>query len=203
MFCKKCGKQIDDDAKFCSGCGVKQHHEGKDIFSFPTNHVSLYLILYVIWFIINILFLNFSNYSRDENAINILFPFGKHDYDYGWGEYSFDKSYYGLRDYLDISFYDITDFIIYVLLVPLVIILIVNIKKRYHIIAKHKIIFYMYIFWFVLNIIFFVQRGYYKEGIFPFNKYITTYSLYDFIVYVILLPLIIISGIYMFNKKSK
>ena len=29
MFCMKCGKQIPDDALFCSGCGAKVEHEAE------------------------------------------------------------------------------------------------------------------------------------------------------------------------------
>lgn len=33
MFCYKCGKEIPDDASFCSGCGTKQEM-GRKAFSF-------------------------------------------------------------------------------------------------------------------------------------------------------------------------
>lgn len=37
MFCYKCGKEIPDDASFCSGCGTRQD-AGKKSFSFESIH---------------------------------------------------------------------------------------------------------------------------------------------------------------------
>lgn len=37
MFCYKCGKEIPDDASFCSGCGTKQEM-GRKAFSFENIH---------------------------------------------------------------------------------------------------------------------------------------------------------------------
>ena len=38
MFCKSCGRQIDNDSKFCSFCGTKQSKEFKPQVQADTTH---------------------------------------------------------------------------------------------------------------------------------------------------------------------
>ena len=37
MFCRKCGKEINDDAKFCSGCGASNDSNNVNTFNIPNN----------------------------------------------------------------------------------------------------------------------------------------------------------------------
>ena len=55
MFCSKCGMMIDDDSRFCSGCGaevVKKKIERKKIFGTTMKIVMMFLFigaLCIIW----------------------------------------------------------------------------------------------------------------------------------------------------------
>ena len=68
MYCKYCGKQIDDDSKFCKECGKSLNHitnssNGYMIF-LQKNLVLIALV--VIWYIIGYLY---SSVSYEESGI--------------------------------------------------------------------------------------------------------------------------------------
>lgn len=120
MYCKHCGKQIADDSKFCQYCGGKQDdastptnqetkpEESKEekVVEIPTIKANLsdntkwWIIGCGIWFVINLYWLFAGDKSGSANEH--FMPF------YSDG---FDSSY---------SYYDITEFIVYVIGLPFI-----------------------------------------------------------------------------------
>lgn len=120
MYCKNCGKQIAEDSKFCQYCGGIQDiyieseackgdshdlcKKGVDT-SEKRKHLSestKWMILgYCFWLVINLYFLFAGDKSSSAN--DYFQPFSE----------EMDSSY---------SYYDITEFIVYVLGLPLLII---------------------------------------------------------------------------------
>lgn len=123
MYCKHCGKEISDDSKFCQYCGGKQdvnystpnsihnNNDDKDkkvkVVEIPTIKIKTNfsettkwsLIAYCIWFLFNLYWLLVG--GKSYNATEIFVPF------------HIDGTY---DDY-----YDITEFLVYVVGVPLAI----------------------------------------------------------------------------------
>ena len=114
MYCKHCGKEIADDSKFCQHCGGKLDKDVEVIKGeAPIDEITSklfsnlnkkYLYAYIIWVIINtiLLCLGDSDYST-----NMFYPFTGYSY--------FDSSYY-----------DLSEFITYVILIPLLLWLLVK-----------------------------------------------------------------------------
>lgn len=94
MYCKHCGKEIDDNSTFCKHCGKSQGNTQKGIVSKPI------WIFYFIWALTNLYLLMGKTYN---NASAYFYPFTGHSYDY----YSWDKHYY-----------DFSEFVIYVFILP-------------------------------------------------------------------------------------
>ena len=102
MYCKHCGKEIDDNSTFCKHCGKSQGNTQKGITSKPV------WIIYLIWTLANLYLLMGEKYG---DAASYLFPYG----------YIRPK-----RIILDIpsgfywnkSLYDFSDFIVYVFVIP-------------------------------------------------------------------------------------
>lgn len=154
MYCKYCGKEIADDSKFCQHCGGKvettsftpkvvskpKNNEGivttKDneslaMFFLAKNRI--YIILYVVWIIINVLLLlqgesnvyeqtktNFNDggFSIDSNtfkATDVFYPFTST---------GFRSSYM-----FNVKYYDWTEFLVYCLLIPLIIYILIVVWK--------------------------------------------------------------------------
>ena len=127
MYCKHCGKQITDDSLYCQFCGGKQDveeptekNDDKNIklsvnsenklSAMLTPQKKKYMILYLIWAIINIVCWIFGQPKSSG-------WFNPQDYFYPFTSYHFMDF-----DYMfDIRYYDSTEFFVYVLLIPLVI----------------------------------------------------------------------------------
>ena len=94
MYCKHCGKEIDDKSTFCKHCGKSQGNIQKGIASKPI------WIIYSIWAISNLYLLMGEKMAK---ASSYFFPFTSNreygNYNYGWN-----------KDY-----YDFSEFIVYVL----------------------------------------------------------------------------------------
>lgn len=114
MYCKHCGKEIAEYSKYCNLCG-KPVKDIKPSFKFPKLGVIGYI--YILWFIIHF----------------CLFLFGGQGYTVQYGEYwhgmSIDKKYSPsdylypdgpIRIYWGTNYYDITDLIFYVIVLPVV-----------------------------------------------------------------------------------
>lgn len=154
MYCKHCGREIADDSKFCRHCGGSQTIEDA-----PHNDVSkqkihniivdskdkepsaimyfvknkIYIILYVVWIVINVLLLlqgesnvyeqtrtNFysGGFSIDSNTFKsneVFYPFTSVGYQ---TSYSFNVKYY-----------DWTEFLVYCLLIPLIVYILIMVWK--------------------------------------------------------------------------
>lgn len=123
VYCKYCGKQITDDALFCQYCGEKQDvdtfsirkKDNKKELSSDLRDVILvlfserkkkYLILYAIWGVIHIIC-----WMYGESPSNSFNP--------QWRFYPFTSR--SISDhYFNIDYYDGTEFLVYVFLVPLI-----------------------------------------------------------------------------------
>lgn len=132
MYCKHCGKQIADDSRFCQHCGGKQDilldstkNEESDskkesvngrVIEIPTiktnfsDKTKWILFGYGIWFVFNLYWLFAGDKSGE--AASYFQPFA----DVPWKED---------------SYYDITEFIVYVIGVPLAIWGILFYRKKY------------------------------------------------------------------------
>ena len=150
MYCKHCGKEIADDSKFCQHCGGKQdgfvsvetvsntesekkevtskvefkHTFEKKEFSIFSSKYHKYWIIYVIWVFVNIIIWNMGDGyvkhdffdDRDGKPSAYLYPLSHCTYCDVNGDWH--KTY----ESFDTSTYDITEFILYVIILPLLII---------------------------------------------------------------------------------
>lgn len=158
MYCKHCGKEIADDSKFCQHCGGSQEIERatpkvdsetktetkkeSKVIEIPTIQTNFsdktkWLIFgYGIWFVLNLFWLLAGN--KSGYAANFFQPFAN-------------------VPRREESYYDITEFIVYVIGVPLAIWGFLMFRKKY------------------------------KEKDSPLNKFIKSYGLYLTIVLITLL----------------
>ena len=120
MYCKHCGKEIADDSTFCKHCGGKQElvntsnastiesanikEKEKASKSFLSNKIG-WIIGYGIYVIINVLLL-ISGYDSPI-ANEFFWPFGETNLMY--------------HEPFNPANYDITEFIVYVFLIPLLV----------------------------------------------------------------------------------
>lgn len=142
MYCKRCGKKIADDSVFCQYCGTAQDVSNKDTsvdeITIITDDIKIdnpsktkfsisklsekqkvWFGIYIVWFFLNLAFV-FIDWSSTANEY--FFPFNK--------RYSGDK--FALENY------DVSEFVVYAIVVPLVILLVVYLWKNHssEIIAK-------------------------------------------------------------------
>lgn len=127
-FCKHCGKQITDDSVFCQYCGGKQDIKEsrvntikdkqdspfdieKYLSIFISEKQKKYLIIYVIWVLIHIICWMFGKplIEKGHNTFNPQNHFYPFTY-WGWNS-----------SYFNIDYYDGTEFLVYVLLIPLIV----------------------------------------------------------------------------------
>lgn len=97
MYCKHCGKEIDDNSTFCKYCGKSQVNKNRNTTFIPI------CIAYLTWFIIN-MYLFIGN--KNEDDIEYFFPFTEHDHYHI--HYPLFNHYY----------YDYTELIVYVYILP-------------------------------------------------------------------------------------
>lgn len=129
MYCKHCGKQIADDSKFCQHCGGSQEDttttsstevksdspKQEKVIEIPTIKANFsdttkwWIIGCGIWFVFN-LYLLFAG-DKSGYASEYFQPFSD----------KLDSSY---------SYYDITEFIVYVIGLPFIIWGIVMLNKK-------------------------------------------------------------------------
>lgn len=111
MYCKHCGKEIAEDSKFCNFCGKETGVTS--IFSkIKKPKVGVKTYLYILWFCIHFCmylfggqgYIKYREWARDDvyYASDYLYPDGP------------------FRIYWGANYYDITDLIFYVVVVPLV-----------------------------------------------------------------------------------
>lgn len=104
MYCKHCGKEIDENSTFCKHCGKSQ---GKGIKS--QLQYSIF-IFYVVWVISNFYLL--MGEKRDI-ASEVFYPFTKGYFSKNWDKY----------------FYDFSEYVVYVFVIPFLIFIAYRIVK--------------------------------------------------------------------------
>ena len=113
VFCKHCGKQITDDSLYCQHCGGKQDMEpsrlrkgmdknnpvelSKILLLLQSEKSKKYLLAFIIWVVLHL----------------ILLCFGDERYTAQMWFYPFTNKGFELK------YYDTTEFITYVVLIPL------------------------------------------------------------------------------------
>lgn len=100
MYCKHCGKEITEDSTFCNHCG-KSQGKNSGIASKPV------WIIYGLWAISNLYLL-----------------MGEKEWD------CFDKFYPKTQDPFDKDYYDFSEFVVYVFLLPALICLLYRIYTK-------------------------------------------------------------------------
>ena len=100
MYCKHCGKEIDDNSVFCKHCGKPQDNRNKTFISKPI------WIIYLIWSIANLYLLTGK---KAYTASDYFFPYGVKS---NW-VYETEAALRWDKDY-----YDFFEFLIYVFIVP-------------------------------------------------------------------------------------
>ena len=97
MYCKHCGKEIDDNSTFCKYCGKLQGNNQKGVAIKPI------WIVYAIWIFANLYLLMGVTHFR---ASSYFYPLTSHTMD-NYHFYSWDK-----------RFYDFSEFLVYVFIIP-------------------------------------------------------------------------------------
>lgn len=132
MYCKKCGKQIADDSVFCQFCGSAQniianensHSLDKQNLS---NRIRLtirrlngkykfWIGVYFVWVSLNLFFVLFGNSFSEANMF--FFPFSRQSHSFS---------------YFDLKYYDVSEFVVYTILFPLLVVIIYHLWNEYHI----------------------------------------------------------------------
>lgn len=134
MYCKKCGKEIPDNAIFCTYCGTEQQNNKQQFTSIIHTIISwikrhkIVTYFFSIWICLNIFLLTIAppsyNVWGEEVSVRKFFPFCSHYY-YGGG--------IEIEAYLED--YDFSEFFFYVVFLPLIIL---GIYKGYKYIKNRK-----------------------------------------------------------------
>lgn len=147
MFCKQCGKSIDDDSKFCRYCGAEQESSEKrpstnkveiagnvnaqisptfpNLTSFIKEH-SVLVIVYTLWFLTNLILL------LSGSGHNHFWPYihktgGYYDRFYQGGTYVKETT----KIDWNLKYYGWPEFIVYIAIVPLVLFIIYKAYNKY------------------------------------------------------------------------
>ena len=108
MYCKHCGKEIDDNSTFCKYCGKSQDNSNKSLINKPM------WIIYLIWTLANLYLLIGEKLFK---ASSYFYPFTSHKY-YDYIYCNWDK-----------RFYDFSEFLFYVFIFPSILYVV---YRRYH-----------------------------------------------------------------------
>lgn len=192
MYCKHCGREIDDNSSFCKYCGKSQDNRvstSNSLVDFVTNRPIV--SLYILWVIINVICL--CRGDKNGEYYDLLYP---------------RFCLYG--DYFDLDYYQITDFIVYTILIPLVIFL------GYHYFKKVTSIKYRicWALWFTFNILWYnwseYEGEYIRDRFFPFTKYDVypyfsyyAYDLSELVFYTMIIPIAYWGYLYYKDIKKK
>ena len=112
MYCKHCGKEIADDSEFCQHCGGKLDNDieiikgeapnDKILSKLFSNINKKYLYAYIIWVVINTILL--VSGGGNIGSTSYFYPFTS-----------------GSGYFFNYHYYDSTEFITYVILIPLLV----------------------------------------------------------------------------------
>ena len=134
MFCRNCGKELPNDANFCSFCGTRQKTKEsvlfKDRFMKIVNKHKTITFSYLGWVLIHISLFLFSK-PKGFRYVGGFYESSPHrvDYDKSDGFYPFEDSILDIFqgsnihcDFFDnIDVYDSSEFFFYVILLPIII----------------------------------------------------------------------------------
>lgn len=165
MHCTTCGSAIEGDSSFCPYCGNKLHHTTTTLDSikwkFPQfNYASIiknrFFIWFILWFFVNCILLYKSGdaYSDYFNITNVrpdhwlVSDSDKGIYPEDWF-YPFRNIFTGIVGQDPIYVYDMSEFIIYVFIIPLVLSFMIYKRNSFFKTDKAANIFY-WIIWYVL-----------------------------------------------------
>ena len=134
MYCKRCGKEIADDSKFCQHCGGKQEDsfaspannavkseepkKQEKVIKMPTIKTNLsdnqkkWIGLYVVWALLNFIFIFIK--GTDGDSSRCFFPFQASLLGNTW----------------DLENYDFSEFLVYAILLPLIVFFIYKYKDK-------------------------------------------------------------------------
>lgn len=120
MFCKHCGKELPNDSSFCTFCGMRT----KDVYTnclFPNNSRNRKVFFILIFWLAIHLFLFFCGknernlkrlwddpHTTTHSCLNKVYPF----------THVANKNGTIIK-WWDIYYYDATDFVLYVLIIPM------------------------------------------------------------------------------------
>lgn len=115
MFCKYCGKEIDNISKYCPYCGkelvgTSLKWNAKWIKNIHVNKWVAYF--YAFWVVINFFFVFYR--GTDQYSNKSLFPNCTKYYNDGW----YGGGYLDTEMNFDFVSYDISDFLFYTVVVP-------------------------------------------------------------------------------------
>jgi len=154
MYCKHCGKQIADDSRFCQHCGGKidvvlesskndSETDCSDTLKADTVkkqsnnnffvRYRLYVVLYSVWVIINLLlFLQGESHVREETKeyFSSGFSVDSHTFKASDVFYPFTSTGYRTSKAFNVKYYDATEFLVYCLLLPLIIYVVIIVRNR-------------------------------------------------------------------------
>ena len=201
MYCKHCGREIDDNSSYCKYCGKPQDNR----VSTPNSFVDFVykkpiLSSYILWVIINTVCL--CSGKKCGAYYNILYPKFCLDEDYYYDNHS---------NVFNLGNYQITDFIVYAILIPLVIFL------GYHYFKKVTSIKYriLWALWFIFNILWYnwsdvnINHEELYDCFFPFTQQYGyslfcyhAYDLSELVVYTMIIPIAYWGYLYYKDKKS-
>ena len=187
MYCKHCGKEIDDNSSFCKFCGKSQDNRvstsnGSDDFITKRPIVSLYIL----WFIINVVCLCIGD--KDGGDYNTLYPKFQYSNDF------------------DLEHYQITDFFVYTILIPLVIFLGYQYFKK----VTSNIYRICWGLWFLFHILMYnTSHPVIIYQFFPFTYLYElfyssnyTYDLSELVFYTMIIPIAYWGYLYYKDKKK-
>ena len=121
MYCKHCGKLIDDDSTFCKHCGKSQDvnpisnasnvqktsNKEQSAILKSINNMSekekKWARIYLIWVLVN--FTCMFIHGFHSSSSNYFYPF---QYRYGWAKR------------WDLEYYDFSEFLVYAIILPLI-----------------------------------------------------------------------------------
>lgn len=191
MYCKYCGKPINDNAMFCEHCGKPQNDNAVETKqTTPSNLFEFFQkkpmwLVYTIWVVINLVCLSRCEYS---DKYYILFPSKFLNKDAG---------------FWDFAYYRFTDFVVYAIFIPITIYVLYNYFKTkrnwltiiatvgwymWHLIVFSTTEYFDYKIWSSVCVDVFYPFGAKIEGIYYYPFYVNSYDLRELIVYTMLLP---------------
>ena len=199
MYCKHCGREIDDDSSFCKYCGKPQDNRVptyNGLIDFVTKRPIV--SSYILWVIINVYCL--SHGDKYGGYYDLLYP-----------KVCIFDDYASIEDYFSLDYYQITDFIVWVILIPLVIFLGYHYFKKVTS-TKYRICWAL---WFICHVLLYkLSNCEIEECFFPFTSIRTwkydyplfsyyAYDLSELVFYTMIIPIAYWGYLYYKDRKKE